>query len=153
MTWDRVVKAIAGFAGAIAGIFGGWDTMLQVLMICIVVDYLSGWVVAIMGRSAKTETGHLDSKVGFVGILKKCLILAMVLLATYLDRAIGQEAVFRNMVIWFYIANEGLSILENLALAGVPFPKAVRSALEQIKAKNDEPPDGSAEDNNFPPAP
>lgn len=137
-TWDKIVKMLSAVAGGVASFFGGWDTMLQVLVVCMVVDYITGWIVALMGKSTKTDSGFLDSKVGFKGIGKKCLILAMVLMATYLDKAVGGTgSIFRGVVIWFYVANEALSVVENLALAGVPFPAGVKKALEQIKDKND----------------
>lgn len=140
--WDKVVKMLAAVGGAIAGVFGGFDTMLIVLVAFMAIDYVTGLIVAWMGKSIKTENGHLDSKVGFIGLCKKCLMLVFVLMAALLDRALGTDAaIFRSMVIWFYIANEGLSILENLALADVPFPKRVKQALEQLRNKNDEPPD------------
>lgn len=141
--WDKIVKALAMLGGAIAGLFGGFDTMMMVLIACMVIDYITGLIVAWMGKSQKTENGHMDSKVGFVGIGKKALMLLVVLMAALLDRALGgDQAMFRTMMIWFYVANEGISILENLSLAGVPFPQAVLNALEQLKKKNDEPPDG-----------
>lgn len=136
-TWDKIVKVLSGIAGGIASVFGGFDTMLQVLVVCMVVDYLTGWIVALMGKSTKTDSGFLDSKVGFKGIGKKCLIMGMVLMATYLDKAVG-GSVFRSVVIWFYTANEALSVVENLALAGVPFPDGIKRALEQIKDKHNE---------------
>ncbi|MGN0777725.1 MAG: holin family protein [Aristaeellaceae bacterium] len=141
--WDKLVKALAAIGGAIAGAFGGLDTMMLVLVAFMVIDYVTGMLVAWMGKSRKTETGHMDSKVGFVGLCKKCLMLIFVLMAALLDRAMGTDAaIFRSMVVWFYMANEGLSVLENLALAGVPFPRRVRQALEQIRDRNDdEPPD------------
>ena len=139
-TWDKIVKIMAAAAGAIAGLFGGWDTMLMVLVGAMVIDYVTGWIVAIMGLSAKTEGGHLDSRVAVKGLLKKGMEILVVLLAALLDKAVGQ-AIFRNMVVWFYVATEGLSILENLALAGVPFPSGVKNALEQLREKNDKPPD------------
>lgn len=141
MTWDKIVKLLAGIAGGIAGLFGGWDLMLKVLLVFMIVDYATGWAVAIMGNSIKTKTGHLDSRISWKGILKKGLALAVVLLGAMLDKAIGENTAFRTMAVWFYIANEGLSILENLALAGVPFPTWMKQALEQIREKNDEPPD------------
>ena len=151
MSWDKIVKILSGLAGGIASLFGGFDTMLQVLVVCMVVDYATGWIVALMGKSTKTESGFLDSKVGFKGIGKKCLIMAMVLMATYLDKAIGGQPIFRSIVIWFYVANEALSVVENLALAGVPFPSGVKKALEQIKDKNDKAPVQTEEDTeNFP---
>lgn len=137
MTWDKACKICAAAAGAIAGLFGGWDTMLMVLVSAMIIDYVTGWIVAILGHSVKTESGHLDSNVAWRGLLKKGMALLVVLLGALLDRAVGQ-AVFRNMVVWFYIANEGLSVLENLALAGVPFPAGVKRMLEQIREKNDD---------------
>ena len=140
--WDKVLKILAAVAGAIGGLFGGWDAMMQVLVACMAIDYVTGLIVAWMGKSPKTETGHLDSKIGFIGIAKKGLILLVVFLATRLDSVLPMDqAIFRSMMCWFYIANEGLSMLENLALAGVPFPLALKKALEQIQKRNDDPPD------------
>lgn len=141
MSWDKILKTLAAIGGAIAGLFGGWDLMLKVLLIFMVTDYATGWVVAILGNSVKTASGHLDSRISWKGILKKGLALAVVLLGSMLDKAIGQEHAFRTMAVWFYIANEGLSILENLALAGIPFPTGFKNMLEQLREKNDKPPD------------
>lgn len=137
MTWNGIVKALAVIGGTIASAFGGFDTPLVVLVIVMAVDYVSGFLVAIMGKSGKTEGGGLDSKVGWKGIGKKALMMLAVLVMALLDRALGTEAqVFRSAIIWFYLANEGLSILENMALAGVPFPETVKKALEQLRSKN-----------------
>lgn len=144
MTWDKIVKSLAAIAGAIAGLFGGWDLMLKVLLIFMVTDYVTGWIVAILGNSVKTESGHLDSRISWKGILKKGLALAVVLLGAMLDKTLGQDHAFRTMACWFYIANEGLSILENLALAGIPFPTGFKNMLEQLREKNDKPPDPEA---------
>lgn len=140
--WDKVLKILAAIGGAIAGCFGGFDTIIIVLAAFMVVDYLCGVIVAWMGKSQKTDSGGLDSKVGAKGIAKKGLMILIVLVAALLDRALGtDQQVFRSAVIWFYLANEALSILENLALAGVPFPAILKKALEQLREKNDEPPD------------
>ena len=137
-SWDRLVRLLAAAGGAVAGALGGWDTMLQVLAVMMVLDYVTGLLAAWMGRSAKTETGHLDSRAGFAGLCRKALMLLVVLMCTAVDRLLPSEAaVFRSMMIWFYVANEGLSVLENLALAGVPFPSAVRKALEQVRDRTD----------------
>lgn len=142
MSWDKVIKWLAGIAGAIAGLFGEWTTMLTILVVVMAIDYISGWIVAWCGRSPKTEGGGLSSKVGFVGIAKKGFIMLLVLLATLLDRAIGNETmVFQSSLVFYYIANEGLSILENAALMGVKFPEKLRKALEALREKEDEPPD------------
>ena len=130
--FHKTVKIAAGAAGAIAGLFGGWDSLLKVLMAMMAADYLSGILVAVMGRSQKTEYGGLSSKVGAHGLARKGLMLLVVLVAALLDQAINaQTAVCRNAACWFYIAHEGLSLLENMSLAGVPFPKKIKRLLGQ----------------------
>ena len=142
MTWDKVVKALAAAAGAIAGLFGEWNTMLTILVVMMTVDYVSGWIVALCGKSPKTEGGGLSSKVGFVGLAKKGFIMLLVLVATMLDRAIGGgSSVFQSSLVLYYIANEGLSVLENAALMGVKFPAKLQRALEAMRDKEDDPPD------------
>ena len=142
MTWDKVLKGLAAVAGAICGLFGEWTTMLTILVVVMAIDYISGWIVALCGRSPKTEGGGLSSKGGFIGIAKKGFIMLLVLLATMLDRAIGNETmVFQSSLVFYYIANEGLSVLENAALMGVKFPEKIRKALETLRDKEDKPPD------------
>ena len=146
MTWDKILKTMAAVAGAICGLFGEWTMTLTILVVVMAIDYISGWIVALCGRSPKTEGGGLSSKVGFVGIAKKGFIMLLVLLATLLDRAIGNETmVFRSSLVFYYIANEGLSILENAALMGIKFPEKLRKALEALREKEDEPPDEAEE--------
>lgn len=140
--WDKIIKLLAAAAGAFFGAFGGASTVMYVLLIMMAIDYVSGLAVAVMGKSVKTEGGGLDSKIGFNGLLRKGLMLLLVLLAAQIDRAIGGDGtVFRDAVCWFYVANEGLSVLENMAIAGVPFPGKLKQLLEQTKAKHDHPPD------------
>lgn len=142
MTWDKVLKFLAAVAGAICGLFGEWNTMLTILVVAMTTDYISGWIVAWCGKSPKTENGGLSSKIGFIGIAKKAFIMILVLLATLLDRAIGGDAaVFQSSLVLYYIANEGLSILENAALLGVKFPAKIKRALETMQEQED-PPDG-----------
>lgn len=143
MKWDKVLKMAAGVAGAIAGLYGEWTTMLTILVVVMTIDYITGWIVAWCGRSPKTESGGLSSKIGFIGIAKKGFIMLLVLLATMLDRAIGGEtAIFQSSLVLYYIANEGLSILENAALLGVRFPDKLKRALEALREREDKPPDG-----------
>ncbi len=138
MTWDRAVKALAAAAGAVAGLFGAWNTMLTILVAAMTADYISGWIVAWCGKSPKTENGGLSSKIGFIGIAKKAFMMILVLLATLLDRAIGGDAaVFQSSLVLYYIANEGLSILENAGTLGVPFPARLRGALEELRDGKD----------------
>lgn len=133
----RLLKAVLVYArtGEIVSLPGSERLVYKMLIAQFERDREAvGW----LGRSRKTETGHLDSKTGFAGLTRKGLMLLTVLMAALLDRALGGEsAMFRGLMIWFYIANEGLSILKNLTLAGVPFPARVREALEQLRDKND----------------
>ena len=134
MTWDKILKILAGVAGAICGLFGEWTTTLTILVVVMAIDYISGVLVAACGKSPKTEAGGLSSKVGFIGIAKKGFIMLLVLLATMLDKAIGNETmVFQTSLVFYYIANEGLSVLENAALMGLPFPEKLKKALETLR--------------------
>jgi len=135
--WNKVVKALATVGGAIAGIFGEWSILMTILAAAMVLDYISGVLVAAFGKSLKSEGGHLGSKVGFVGLAKKALIIMIVLLATLLDKALGAEAmVFQTATVCYYIANEGISVVENAGLMGLPVPSTIAKALEQMRDKN-----------------
>ena len=134
MTWDKAMKAAAAVVGAVAGCFGKWDATLTVLMIEMAVDYVSGLAVAACGRSPKTAAGGLSSRAGFTGIARKGLIMLIVLLAALLDRTVGGTQAFRTAAAMYYIANEGLSIMENAALLDVPIPAKLKGALEELKS-------------------
>ena len=134
MLWTKGIRAVSAIAGAVAGLFGGWSVGLTILAAVMAMDYLTGLIAAACGRSPKTGQGGLSSKAGFIGLAKKGVIMLVVLLATLLDRALGNRAmVFQTAATFYYIANEGLSILENAALLGVPFPKRILKALETMK--------------------
>ncbi len=136
--WEKILKVVVAIGGAIASVLGGWDWILTVFLCFMAVDYLSGIAVGAMGKSLKSDTGGLSSKVGVQGLLRKGLMIMVVLLAALLDRAAGTgTTVVRDLVCWFYIANEGISIMENLTLAGVPFPKKLREMFEE-KLSEDE---------------
>ena len=134
MTWEKIVKILAALAGAVAGLFGEWSPLLTILVAVMSLDYVSGLIVAACGRSPKTEGGRLSSKAGFMGIARKALMLLLIGLATLVDRALGNSAmVFQTSLAFYYIANEGLSILENAGTLGVPFPARLRGALEELR--------------------
>lgn len=136
--WDKVMKALAAAGGALAGLLGEWTIMLTVLAWMMGIDYLTGVLCAWRGKSPKSEGGGVSSKVGFDGLARKGLIILIVLMATLLDRAIGSDgAVFQTAAAGYYIANEGISILENSALMGVPYPKVISRALDALKNKGD----------------
>lgn len=141
--WDKIIKIACAAAGAIAGLYGEWSAALTILLIMMGVDYITGVLVAVSGRSPKTDGGGLSSKIGFIGLAKKGFIMLIVLVATQLDRAIGNSAmIFQTATTFYYIANEGLSILENADLMGIPFPAFIRERLESMKKDKDKPPDG-----------
>ena len=138
MSWDKVTKAAAGLIGAAAGLLGGWTMLLTILACFMVIDYVSGLIVAWRGRSPKSETGGVSSKAGFDGLVRKAFIMLVVLMATLLDRAIGNSAsVFQTAATTYYIANEGISILENTSLMGVRYPAFILKALEAMREKGD----------------
>lgn len=138
--WKKIVEALAAAAGAVASFFCGLPPIIWVLLAMITLDYVTGIVCGIMGKSPKTENGGLSSKEAFQGLLRKALILFVVLLAALLDQAVSLSAdiefaaVSGATCLWF-IASEGMSILENAAAMGVPIPKILLGMLELFKAK------------------
>lgn len=135
---EKTLKLLAAAAGGIAGLFGPWNGLMTVLLAVMAVDYVSGVMIAVMGKSDKTESGGLSSKAGFFGLLKKAMIWLVVLLATLIDRAGGGTAsMFQTAAVCFYIANEGISVLENAVLMGLPVPQAIRGALDVLRRKGD----------------
>ena len=121
---------INGLISTLASLFifaiGGLDIALSCLLIAIVLDYISGIVKAYV-------TKKLSSQIGLKGIVKKVAVLLIVMLATLIDRVTGESGAIRTLVIYYFVANEGLSILENLALAGVPIPSVIKNALKALK--------------------
>lgn len=136
--WDRILKFGSAASGALVGFIGGFDPLFSILAAAILLDYLSGLIVAWRGRSHKTETGGISSKISFDGLARKAFIFLIVLLSALLDAALGNDAkMFQTAATCYYIANEGISILENAALMGVPFPKRILDSLEAMRSGND----------------
>lgn len=135
------LATLCGAVGAVGSFFacllGGWDSSLQTLLIFIAIDYITGLVVAgVFHNSQKTTTGTLESRAGFKGLLRKCMILVCVLIAYRLDITLGIDYC-RNLVIIGFITNESISILENAGLMGLPIPKALTNAIDILKKKGD----------------
>ncbi len=123
-TFNTIV-AISGTV--ITYIFGGWDTALIVLVCMMALDYVTGLTAAAINK-------ELNSNIGFKGLLRKALIAAVLIVAVLLDRLLNEGTwVFRTLVCYFYIANEGLSILENVGKCGVDLPDKLVNSLEQLK--------------------
>lgn len=118
--------AIASAVGTLCSYMLGWNSVLEALVFAMGIDYLSGLMAAYINPRMK-----LDSRKGFRGIAKKVMILLLVSLAHFIDRATGQN-IIQLAVIWFFLGNEGLSIIENAANAGLPVPKKLKDTLEQL---------------------
>ena len=119
----------SGLATFITYLLGGWDYSIIALLIMMGIDYLSGVFVAITRK-------QVSSEIGFKGIFKKCLILCMVAMGVVVDNMLNIEQEFcRMLVIYFYIANEGISIIENASNLGLPVPQKLKDALIQIQNK------------------
>ena len=119
-----------------ATLFGGWDGAMATLGIFMLIDYISGVVLAaVFKKSNKTDTGALDSRAGLKGLCRKAGMFAMVIVAVHLDTLCGMGGVLRNGVIFALIANEALSIVESLGLMGLPLPKTLTAAIEQLSGK------------------
>ncbi|MFW5433690.1 phage holin family protein [Paenibacillus apiarius] len=127
---QATTTSAAGIAGVIAAhAFGGWPSILTVLTIMIVVDYVTGVM------AAGTE-GKLRSKVGMIGIARKVFILFIVAIAHQVDIVLGGNDWLRDGTIFFYMANELLSIIENGGRLGVPIPDGLAGAIEQLQGKS-----------------
>ena len=121
---------IAGAIGSfILALFGGWDTSLQTLIIFMIIDYITGVLVAgVFHNSPKTEGGGLETRAHFKGLCKKIVALTMVIVAYHLEM-LSDINMIRNTVIIALVANETISILENAGLMGIPIPKVLKNAL------------------------
>lgn len=111
-------------------LLGGIDIAIQSLLIVIVIDYLTGIASAIYNK-------ELSSKIGFKGIIKKFSYLLVVALSVVIDNLLGQSGLIRSLVIYFFVANDGLSIIENMAEMNIKLPQKLIDALEQIKKKGE----------------
>ncbi|MFR2381659.1 holin family protein [Thomasclavelia spiroformis] len=126
--FDSVVAIIATF---FTYLFGGWDVALSILITFMILDYITGVIWAYIQK-------NLNSEVGFKGLVKKCTILIVLIVGSMLDRLLNSgEWVFRTLVAYFYIANEGISLLENISNLGVPIPAKIKDALEQLNNKEE----------------
>ena len=133
---EKICTAIGVAGGALISALGGWDAAMQLLIIAMVVDYMTGVAVAaVWHKSAKSENGALESRAGFKGLIRKGCIIALVLVAHYMDLAIGTQYIRDALVIGF-AANEIISILENLSLMGVQYPEIIKRALDIMQDKS-----------------
>ncbi len=124
--WFMIQAVFAGLGGWIGYYLGGCDGLLYALIAFVIVDYLTGVMCAIADKK-------LSSEVGFKGICRKVLIFLLVGIANIIDmQVIGQEGILRTAVIFFYLSNEGVSLLENAGHLGLPIPGQLKEVLEQL---------------------
>jgi len=129
---EKVIETIIAGLGAILGfVFGGMDGMFFALLAVIIIDYITGCLVAVVQKK-------LSSEVGFKGISKKIIILALVGVAHILDsQVIRGGSALRTATIFFYITNEGISILENAGRLGLPLPRKLKAVLKQLNTEEE----------------
>lgn len=126
---DKAIKTIVAAGGAaVSYAYGGWSAMLGALLALVVVDYVSGF-------AASALEGKLSSGVGARGIAKKIGIFALVAIGHIIDGQIGEAHMVRDAAIWFYAANELLSIIENMGRLGVPIPPVIQQAVAVLQGK------------------
>ena len=129
--WNTVQFSFAAVGGFLGWFLGGCDGLLYALIAFVTVDYVTGVMCAVVDRK-------LSSSVGFKGIFRKVLIFVMVGISHILDtQVIGNGSVLRTAVIFFYISNEGVSLLENASYLGLPFPEPVKTVLKQLHDRSE----------------
>lgn len=130
--WSGIQLVFTMLGGWLGWLFGGWDGLLYALIAFVIADYIVGMLCAINDHT-------LSSSVGFRGICKKVLIFMLVGIANILDvQVIGTGSALRTAVIFFYLSNEGVSILENAGHLGLPIPQKLKDILVQLHDRTDE---------------
>lgn len=130
--WNWIQLALSAVGGAIGWFFGGMDGLIYALLVFVVSDYITGVMCAIADKK-------LSSEVGFKGICKKVLIFVMVGIGNIIDvQVLGQSGVLRTAVIFFYLSNEGVSMLENAGHLGLPIPAKLKDILEQLHDRTED---------------
>lgn len=137
-TKNIIVLILAAIGGFISKICGGWNSALTTLIIFMAIDYATGCIVAaVFHTSRKTDSGALESKVGWMGLCRKGMSLLIVLVAARID-LVMHTTFCEDAVIIGFITNEAVSILENAGLMGVRYPAAIRRALDVLNKTADE---------------
>ena len=129
--WNWIQVTFAAIGGWLGYFLGGWDGFLYALLTFVVIDYITGLMCAVLDKK-------LSSEVGFRGIFKKVLIFSLVAIGHIIDKnVIGDGSVIRTAVIFFYLSNEGISILENAVHVGLPVPQKLKDILEQLHNRSE----------------
>lgn len=137
-TTIKTVTAIV--AGALSTLIGGWDMILEILLIVMTLDYITGVVSAFKQKT-------VSSNKGYMGLVKKGGIFVIIILAAQMDRMTGNDNhIFRNCTALFFVANDALSVLENVGELGIELPAFLRSALIKLREVHENPPELSGHD-------
>lgn len=132
---NAICTAVGLVGSFIASLFGGWSASLTTLLIFMLLDYVSGLIVAgVFHNSPKTETGTLESRAGLKGLIRKTTMLLFVLIGHRLDIAVGTSYI-KDAVCIAFMANELLSLVENAGLMGIPIPSVLKNAIDILKKK------------------
>lgn len=123
--------SVISFLGTGFYLLGGFDKALECLIVVVVLDYITGVISAWYNKK-------LDSKIGIKGIVKKFTYFLIVVLSVQIDKTLGQVGIIRNLVIYFFVANDGLSILENIGKMNIPIPKKLKEALLQLSEEKED---------------
>lgn len=136
---ELICTALGVIASAIASFFGGWVEGMTTLLIFMLIDYVSGLVVAgVFKKSTKTDTGALESRAGFKGIFRKVFMLCLVAIAYRIDLMLNTGGTFiRDAATVALCLNELISVVENLGLMGVPIPKVIKNAIDVLSRKSE----------------
>ena len=126
---NTITMLLSIFGGIVVRLLGGLDQLLDVFLFLIIVDFITGWIKAI-------ATKELSSRIGMLGIANKVTMLFVVAVAVRVEKVVGNNLPIREMVLIFYIANEGLSFFENIATF-IPMPKKLKELFIQLKNKDD----------------
>ena len=132
MSCDTIQAVFTALGGWLGWFLGGCDGLIYALIAFVVIDYITGLMCAVVNK-------QLSSEVGFRGIFRKVLIFMLVGVGNIVDKQlIGSGSVIRTAVVFFYLSNEGISIIENAGILGLPIPQKLKDVLAQLKGKGDE---------------
>ena len=131
---ENICTAAGVIGGFFAALLGGWDSALATLVVFMGIDFVTGVVTAVMGKSKHSSSGSLSSKAGWVGLAKKFCILLMVVVGVRIDILVGTNYI-RDTVCISFCLNELLSIVENTTLMGIPYPPVIKKAIDVLQTK------------------
>ena len=130
--WNGIQIGFSAIGGALGWILGGFDGFFYALIAFVVIDYITGIMCAVADKT-------LSSEIGFRGICRKVIIFSLVVVGNLIDvLVLGETGVLRTAVIFFYLSNEGVSIIKNAAHLGLPIPEKLKNVLQQIKDKKED---------------